>query len=347
MKQNERIKILCQLGAFFKSFCKNNTKPKHEIFITKLELAIIESISQNPYFEKKNILYNLKYWSRILERNTLESFTSKFYLNEKIFNVGIIMAGNIPLVGFHDFLCVFLSGNKCNIKLSKKDSSLFIFIVDFLKKHEKKINKYVTISENKLENYDAVIATGNDTSAKQFKKYFGKVPNIIRNSRYSIAVLNGEESNDDLKKLSFDIFMYYGLGCRSVSKLYLPKDYNINLITTNLEDWKKVLNNSTYYNNYMYYKTIYLMKGDRFIDTGFSIIKESNQIGSPISTIFYEYYNDQKELQKKLIVNEKHIQCIVSNNIVENSIKFGSTQRPSIDDYADKINTMDFLLKLS
>ena len=347
MKLTERIKTLCQLGFFFKSYCNKNTEYKYEEFSKKLDLAISNSILSNPYFESENILYCINYWSEILEKNTLHSFISKFYLNKNISTVGIIMAGNIPLVGFHDFLCVFLTGNKSNIKLSRKDSSLFMFIIDFLKKQNHEFNNYVTIYENKLENYDAVIATGNDSSAKIFKKYFNNVPNIIRNSRHSVAVLNGNESNNDLKKLSLDIFMYYGLGCRSVSKLYIPKDYDINRIIKNLDDWKKIIDNSTYYNNYMYYKTIYLMKGDHFFDTGFSIIKESNLIGSPISTLFFEYYENTKELQKKLIVNQKKIQCIVSNNIVENSINFGSTQRPSIDDFSDKINTMEFLLKLS
>jgi hypothetical protein len=240
-----------------------------------------------------------------------------------------------------------LSGNKSDIKLSKKDSHLFTFIYSFLKEHSSDIKEYVEINDSILQDYDAVIATGNDLSANQFKKYFDKVPNIIRNSRFSVGLLNGDESHHDLKKLSFDIFMYYGLGCRSVSKLYLPKGYDINLIINSLVDWKDIINNNTYYNNYTYNKTIYLMKGERFFDTGFCIIKESNLIGSPIATIYYEYYQNKEELQKKLIANQNKIQCIVSNKIVENSIEFGSTQSPSIDDYADKINTIDFLLKLS
>ena len=240
-----------------------------------------------------------------------------------------------------------MSGNKSDIKISKKDSHLFTFIYSFLKEHSSDIKEYVEINDSILQDYDAVIATGNDLSANQFKKYFDKVPNIIRNSRFSVGLLNGDESDHDLKKLSFDIFMYYGLGCRSVSKLYLPKGYDINLIINSLNDWKDVINNITYYNNYTYNKTIYLMKGERFFDTGFCIIKESNLIGSPIATIYYEYYQNKEELQKKLIANQNKIQCIVSNNIVENSIEFGSTQSPSIDDYADKINTIDFLLKLS
>ena len=347
MQKNEKIKVLCQLGSFFDSYCNNHAEIKDNKFYNKLDLAINDAIASNPYFEKQNIIYNLNYWAKILKENILESFSSKISENKKIKSIGIIMAGNIPLVGFHDFLCVFLSGNKSDIKLSKKDSHLFTFIYSFLKEHSSDIKEYVEINDSILQDYDAVIATGNDLSANQFKKYFDKVPNIIRNSRFSVGLLNGDESDHDLKKLSFDIFMYYGLGCRSVSKLYLPKGYDINLIINSLNDWKDVINNSTYYNNYTYNKTIYLMKGERFFDTGFCIIKESNLIGSPIATIYYEYYQNKEELQKKLIANQNKIQCIVSNKIVENSIEFGSTQSPSIDDYADKINTIDFLLKLS
>lgn len=347
MKLSERIKVLYELGSFLELYCDSLKKIKLNEFYKKLEIAINDSILLNPYFEKENIIYNLNCWAKILQKSNLESFVSQHSFNDKVSNVGIIMAGNIPLVGFHDFICVFLSGNKSYIKLSSKDSSLFKFIIYFLINQYKEISKYVEVVENKLVNYDAIIATGNDLSANQFKKYFNTVPNIIRSSRHSIAILNGDESNDDLKKLSFDIFMYYGLGCRSVSKLYIPEKFDIDLIIDQLKSWKCVLNNSAYYNNYIYHKTIYLMKGEKIIDTGFVIIKESYEIGSPISTLFYERYNDKRELNKKLKQKQNKIQCVISNNIVENSTKFGSSQSPSIDDYADKINTMDFLLKLS
>ena len=259
--------MLCQLGSFFDSYCNNHAEIKYNKFSKKFDLVINDAISSNPYFEKQNIHYNLKYWAKILKENVLESFSSKIFENKKIKSIGIIMAGNIPLVGFHDFLCVFLSGNKSDIKLSKKDSHLFTFVYSFLNEHNNDVKKYIEINDSILQDYDAVIATGNDLSANQFKKYFDKVPNIIRNSRFSVGLLNGDESDKDLKKLSFDIFMYYGLGCRSVSKLYLPKGYDINLIINSLVDWKEVINNNTYYNNYTYNKTIYLMKGERFFDT--------------------------------------------------------------------------------
>ena len=207
MQKNEKIKVLCQLGSFFDSYCNNHTEIKDNNFYNKLDLAINDAIASNPYFEKQNIIYNLNYWAKILKENILESFSSKISENKKIKSIGIIMAGNIPLVGFHDFLCVFLSGNKSDIKLSKKDNHLFTFIYSFLKEHSSDIKEHVEINDSILQNYNAVIATGNDLSANQFKKYFDKVPNIIRNSRFSVGLLNGDESHHDLKKLSFDIFM--------------------------------------------------------------------------------------------------------------------------------------------
>ena len=344
MKLNQRINLLCELGSFLQSYCDGVKKDE---ITFKLDSVILESVSINPFFQKENILYNLNYWAKTLKQGKLNSFVSKYDLNKKQINVGIIMAGNIPLVGFHDFMCVFLSGNKSIIKLSSKDNKLFKFMFGFLKGLSPSFEKYIKILNDRFRNFDAVIATGNDLSANQFKKYFKNIPNIIRNSRYSVTILDGNESNEDLKKLSFDIFMYYGLGCRNVSKIFIPTDYDINHLINHFTEWKNILNNSTYYNNYIYYKTIFLMNRDKFLDTGFCILKKSTKIGSPISCIFYEHYSSLEQLKKNLKQNADKIQCIVSNNIVENSIEFGSTQSPSIDDYADKINTMEFLLKLS
>ena len=347
LNQKNKISLLCKLGHFLQFFCSNNPEIKKNKFTHLLLKAVEDSISINPYFNKENIIYNIKYWSKILNKKDLNYLVQDYTLPNKKINVGIIMAGNIPLVGFHDFICVFLSGHKSIVKLSNKDNKLFIIFHDFLINTNKEVKKYIKISENIYRKFDAVIATGNNLSSNLFKNYYEKIPKIIRSARYSVAVLNGNESDDDLKKLSFDIFMYYGMGCRNVSKLFLPINYNFEKLIKNLREWKQIISNDSYRSNYLYNKAIYSINGDFYFDTGHSLLIQSNKIGSPIGTTFYSFYEDEKDLKKNIVNYADKIQCIVSNNIVENSIDFGSTQCPSIDDYADNINTMDFLLKLS
>ena len=347
MDLKERISALNNVGVFLKNNCDKYAQNKDSILDKEIENSIKKAVIENQYFEKDNIMYALSNWGNILNTKNLNLFTNKYPINQKNHNIGIIMAGNIPLVGFHDFVCTFLCGKKAIIKQSKKDKSLSEFIFKFLNSLNEDFHNYIEICGKRLKNFDAVIATGNDFSANQFRKYFNKFPNIIRQSRHSVAIIDGNESKDDLKGLSSDIFRHYGLGCRSISKIYLPKGYNLDVLFNSFYEWKNVINNSAYYNNYLYYKTIYLMKGDKFYDNGFSILKESEKIGSPIGTIFFEYYNDKTEINSLLKIKEDKIQCIVSNEIVKNSIVFGSSQTPSIEDFADKEDTMNFLLKLS
>ena len=262
-------------------------------------------------------------------------------------SVAIIMAGNVPLVGFHDFLCVILSGNKAIIKLSSKDSHLMDFVLNYLCSICIDFKDYYKICQEKLSDYDAVIATGNNLSASKFKEYFNDYPNIIRKSRHSVAILKGNETNDQLQKLSNDIFNYFGLGCRNVSKVYLPKNYDLDLLFRSFIKWKKVINNNSYANNYDYHRAIYLLNKEVFFDNGFILLKESKKIGSPVGTLFYEYYDKYEDIEKSLSKISGKIQCIVSNENIENFIEFGKTQSPELTDYADGVDTFDFLLKLN
>ena len=257
------------------------------------------------------------------------------------------MAGNIPLVGFHDFLCVILSGNKAIIKLSSKDSHLMHFVLNYLSSICIDFKDFYKICQEKLSGYDAVIATGNNLSASKFKEYFNEYPNIIRKSRHSVAVLKGNESNDQLQNLSNDIFNYFGLGCRNVSKVYLPENYDLDLLFRSFMKWKKVINNNSYANNYDYHRAIYLLNKEVFFDNGFILLKESKKIGSPVGTLFYEYYDKYEDVEKSLSEISEKIQCIVSNENIKNFIEFGKTQSPELTDYADGVDTIDFLLKLN
>ena len=206
---------------------------------------------------------------------------------------------------------------------------------------------FYKICQEKLSDYDAVIATGNNLSASKFKKYFNEYPNIIRKSRHSVAVLKGNESNDQLQNLSNDIFNYFGLGCRNVSKVYLPENYDLDLLFRSFMKWKKVINNNSYANNYDYHRAIYLLNKEVFFDNGFILLKESKKIGSPVGTLFYEYYDKYEDVKNKLSEISDKIQCIVSNENIKNFTEFGKTQSPELTDYADGIDTIDFLLKLN
>jgi hypothetical protein len=339
---SKRIELFVSLGMFFKDFInKSAEKNLSKLFLN----AINQAKHHNNYFTEDNILICLKNWSHSLEKEKIISFLSSYSI-EKVIpkSIAIIMAGNVPLVGFHDFLCVILSGNKAIIKLSSKDSHLMHFILNYLSSLDINFKNYFEICQGKLSGYDAVIATGNNLSASKFEQYFNYYPNIIRKSRHSVAILVGNESNDQLEKLSDDIFSYFGLGCRNVSKVYLPKNYDLDLLFKSFMKWKKVINNNTYANNYDYYRSIYLLNKEVFFDNGFILLKESKNIGSPVGTLFYEYYNKYEDIRKNLSQISDKIQCIVS---AENLIEFGKTQFPELTDYADGVDTFVFLLKLN
>lgn len=257
------------------------------------------------------------------------------------------MAGNIPLVGFHDFFCVIISGNFAVIKLSSKDSHLFKFILSFLVKENPDFDTKFDVVESKLEIFDAVIATGNNISANQFELYFKKYPKIIRRNRHSIAILNGNETKKEIELLANDIFYYYGLGCRNVSKIFIPNNYNLDILFKSFVLWNEVINKNSYANNYNYYRAIYLLNKEVFFDNGFVLLKESEKIGSPVGTIYFEYYKSDNQIKEMIKKNNEKIQCIVSNNNYPKTIKFGETQMPNLNDFADDIDTFNFLLKLN
>jgi hypothetical protein len=256
------------------------------------------------------------------------------------------MAGNIPLVGFHDFLSVLISGHSVQVKQSSNDRHLIPFLAKYLEYIEEDFKGKITFTEGKLTNFDAIIATGSNNTARYFEYYFKNKPNIIRKNRNSVAVITGHETKEDFIKLSDDIFQYYGLGCRSVSKLYVPKNYNFDLFFAGMYDKKEIINNAKYANNYDYNKAVYLMSLFDLLENGFLIIKEDESYSSPIATVFYEYYDNETDLKIKLHQDKEKIQCIVAKNFIENEIPFGKTQEPALTDFADGINTLEFLSKI-
>jgi len=261
----------------------------------------------------------------------------------KIHAVGLILAGNIPLVGFHDILCVLASGNKALIKLSSQDKQLIPYILDKLVEIEPAFAEQIEFIE-RLKGFDAIIATGSNNTSRYFDYYFSKVPNIIRKNRNSVAVLNGNESREELHELGHDIFDYFGLGCRNVSKVYVPKGYKFDTFFESIEDFKWIADHHKYNNNYDYNKSIFLVNMDKHLDNGFLLVKEDERLTSPLAVLYYEEYQNIDEIDKKLVEQADQIQCVIANsNLSMNTFAFGESQCPALWDYADGVDTMKFL----
>ncbi|MCK0191165.1 acyl-CoA reductase [Arenibacter sp. F20364] len=346
-----RLNAFVKLGSFFKGYCKyakNKTQiedNQHAWFV-KLDEILVLAGHHNGWFTPENILYSLESWAELLTLSELESWLSDYDLTKnKPKTVALIMAGNIPLVGFHDFLSALITGNRVMVKLSSNDKILLPFIAQYLIGMEPLLKDQISFVEGKLEDFDVVIATGSDNTSRYFEHYFGSKPNIIRRNRNSVAILNGKETNDELAALGEDIFRYYGLGCRSVSKLFVPRNYNFDALFKALYPFNTIIEQHKYANNYDYNKAVYLMSLFKILENGFLMLKEDESYASPIATVFYEFYDSLEELKIRLSNEKEKIQCIVANGFMVDEVPFGHTQKPSLADYADNIDTVDFLLK--
>lgn len=345
MTLKQRKEAFVQLGLFINRHLTNNQNPKEERFHNDLQKLTEVAFSYNGWFTPDNINRALQGLVVMMEEEALDEFTKSITEPKEPKTVAVIMAGNIPAVGFHDMMCVLLSGHNILIKVSSDDPAFIPFLVGMLIYFEKEFATKVNFAEARLNNFDAVIATGSNNSAKHFEYYFGKYPNIIRKNRTSVALLNGQESETDLKELGKDIFYYFGLGCRNVSKVYVPEGYNFNKLFEAVYDFKYVIDNKKYNNNYEYNRAIYLLDLIPFLDNNFLMIKESIDLHAPTSVLFHESYTNQKQLVDKIAPIRSNLQCIVSNFEIEGVkiIPFGKTQEPSIFDFADDVNTLDFL----
>ncbi|MDX9704273.1 MAG: acyl-CoA reductase [Weeksellaceae bacterium] len=337
------------LGQFFRTFLEKKSVLSEDF--NSLENKFLQSIqkaeSENPWFTRENIFLALEQWAKVLTTTDLENWTKQYKYTENPKRVGVIMAGNIPLVGFHDLLSVLLSGHQLIVKTSSKDDALIDFILDFLMNSNEKFNSSIQKTE-RLKDFDAVIATGSNNTARYFDYYFRKVPSIIRKNRTSVAVLTGEESPEDLRNLGKDLFSYFGLGCRNVTKIYLPKNFNTDLLFESFYDWKSVIHHTKYANNYEYNRAVYLLSKEAFLDNNFVILKESKELHSPVGVVYFEFYNNSNELKNELHNLQEEIQCVVAQtqNEFSDSVKFGQTQNPSLNDYADGVDVMQFLENL-
>jgi len=313
---------------------------------------VIDFIKQdNQWFTNESVRKSIAAWAELLNEKNLRSWLDNYsnIENNNPKTVAIIMAGNIPLVGFHDLLCVLVSGNKALVKPSSDDKILVNLVLATLIEINPTLQHKIEIVDGAIKNIDAIIATGSNNSARYFDYYFGKYPHIIRKNRNSIAILNGAETESDLKNLGKDIFTYYGLGCRNVSKLFVPVDYNFNSFFEAIFEFGDVINHNKYGNNYEYNRAVYLMNSVPLLDNNFLLLKQDESLSSPIGVLFYEFYSGLEELKNKLKENSEKIQCVVCNKNINftNSINFGESQQPGLIDYADGVDVMKFLSKLN
>lgn len=352
MSQINKINAFIELGRFLSQFSEGNNQENPEVknnasFFEPFVDLIHLSQSHNGWFTPEQVYFAVTSWAEALQEENIKSWFANYnFPNKEPKTVGLILAGNIPLVGFHDFMCVLLSGHKALVKLSSNDQKLLPFLANYLISVVPELQSCITFTEGKLENFDAVIATGSNNTARYFDYYFKDKPSIIRKNRNSVAVLDGSESKETLFLLGEDIFRYFGLGCRNVSKLFVPKGYDFKLFFEAIFPYGEIIHYEKYANNYDYNKAVFLMSLFPLLDNEFLTLKEDSSYASPISSVFYEYYDHLEDVKTKLSEEKDQIQCIVSHLDIENAIDFGTTQKPKLWDYADHVDTLLFLLEL-
>ncbi len=331
----QRITALSELGRYILSDHSGLKETLHNASL------------HNKWFTVPDMRYALKAIAEnYLDAEKLRNWISKYEipLNHPRKRIGIVMAGNVPLAGFHDLLCVLTTGNIAVIKMSSKDRLLLPLLMTRLCDIEPEFRGTFEFTEQ-LKGFDAVIATGSNNSAHHFEYYFGKHPHIIRKNRNSVAVLTGRETKDELLKLGDDIFLYFGLGCRSVSKLHVPKDYDFNFLFEALQPFQSLLSHNGYKNNFDYNLTLHIMNKTPHFNSGFLLLQENKALSSPIATLNFEYYRTIDEVKAALRSCKDDIQCVVSNSI-DAAVPFGDSQKPQLPDYADGADTMNFILSL-
>lgn len=352
MKQEikQRISAFVQLGKVFGELAKDQDWPGFDCGLTNDEwngfkLLIESEYQYNGWFTPQNVKNALESWSLALTEDNLLQFTTP-YLSTLDSNptktVAIICAGNIPMVGWHDVLCTLLANHKCLIKLSSDDQNLIPASLIVLAKFWPEVQEKYAFERGKLSQFDAVIATGSNNTSRFFHQYFGNYPHIIRKSRTSLAILDGSESNEELADLGKDIFSYFGLGCRNISKIYVPKGYDLNHIFAAIYPFHPIVNHNKYANNYDYNKALWMLNQDELIENGFILFKEDDRLNAPTGAMYYEFYDNEIDLRNRLDSMKEDIQCIVSKK----DIPFGMTQCPMLWDFADGVDTMQFLANL-
>ena len=334
------------------SIGEKSSKPELSVlnnkFFTLLEDSILREHICNQWFTIDFVRKAIGAISSMLDvtklNSWLQGYNSLPVKPSQQKTVGVVMAGNIPLVGFHDFLSVLVSGHKFFGKTSSKDDRLIRIIADLLIDIEPGFEQRIIFTEDYLKNADAQIATGSDNTSRYFNYYFKDIPHIIRKNRNGVAILNGDESRETLVKLGEDIFTYFGMGCRNITKLYIPEDYDLTILLEALEDFAELSNHNKYANNIDYQRSIHLMGREPFLDNGVVLVKESKNTSSPVGFVFYEKYSELDSVREELKLLEDQIQCVVTSiSGFENSVLPGDAQYPELWDYSDGVDTLQFL----
>ncbi|MCL7986594.1 acyl-CoA reductase [Sphingobacterium sp. lm-10] len=335
MTKNQRIAAFTKLGDYLR---------KDDSDIASL---LLSTEIKNPWYTAENVNRQLRAITQNLTESKLESWTAQIPQKLSDKTVALVLAGNIPLVGFHDILSVLISGFRVQIKPSSDDAGLTVWLLQQLIQIEPLFADKIEIVE-RLGMHDLIIATGSNNSARYFEYYFGKKPHIIRKNRNSVAILQGNESSDQLLQLGHDIFDYFGLGCRSVSKIYIPEHYDISAFYEGIATFHPIGQHHKYANNYDYNKSIFLINGDIHFDNGFLLLKEDTQWASPLAVVHFERYTSLTDVAADIHAAQDHIQCVVSSSSISLNVPvfaFGESQCPALDDYADGIDILAFLEK--
>ena len=340
MNIDDRIKSFALLGEILRNALSDNDLRYSE----DLNLLIEEQQIHNQWFTPRNVKFAISSIAQELTTENLSKWTSAYPglgKNEKPLRAGVIMAGNIPLVGFHDFLSVLISGNILVAKTSTKDSGLIKYLADILCFINPDFSDFIIFTDKTLSEFDVIIATGSNNSSRYFEYYFGRYPHIIRKNRNSIAILTGEESADELTALGKDIFSYFGLGCRNVSKVWIPRGYELTELVAHWGSFGDLIYHNGYANNYDFNKAVYIVNREKFHDTGYLLLRENTALASPVSVLHYEYYDSENTVMQQTGLLSDMIQCIAGKK----HLPFGTAQAPHLWDYADGIDTLDFLQK--
>lgn len=341
MTLKQRADAFAKVGSFVQRHFSGSRLEKEQGLHQGLEQLAVTAGIYNNWFILKYVNEAIQNIGAMLCGADLVAFGKEFK-DQPGKTIAVICAGNIPLVGFHDVFCVLLSGNRLLLKMSADDNVLMPFFLKLLTHYEPGFESQVTFASGRLSGFDAIIATGSNNTAAHFEYYFGRYPRIIRKSRTSVAVLNGNESPELLRELGRDVFTYFGLGCRNVSKLLVPEGYNFATFFESQMDYAEVVNNKKYGNNYDYYRAIYLLEKQAFLDNNFLMLKEETGLFSPVGTLFYQQFKNKDEILQYIEQNKSEIQCVVG----EGFIPFGYSQQPVITDFADNVNTVSFLVTL-
>ena len=347
----ERVAAFVQLGRVFHHFATSAPWPGHACGLDEGEYEEFDALirrarQRNGWFTVENVRHALGGLSVMLQAETLKAWLAAYPELEQprsaVRTVGLVLAGNIPMVGFHDVLCVVLSGHRARIKCSSDDVELIPATINMLEHFAPGIAEQAEVTMGKLIGVEAVIATGSNNTSRYFEHYFGHLPRLVRKGRVSVAVLDGTETAAELKDLGEDLFRYFGLGCRNVSKLYVPRDYELDRVFGAIFPWQDIVHHHKYANNYDYNRALWMLDRVPILENGFVVFKEEAALASPVAAVYYERYDDVTAVERSLEAQADQVQCVVGHG----QVPFGSAQCPGPSEYADGVDTLRFLLDL-